>query len=61
MNGASYHNLLGHKVIIHSNRSRYQCIVSEIGPSFIEVIEIGRGCTKIFNLDRIDYIEDLGC
>ena len=56
-----FNGLIGHKVIIHSCRSRYTVVICDICPSYIQVIEVGRGSTKIFNLDRIDFIEDLGC
>lgn len=56
-----FNALIGHKVIIHSCRCKYLAIVCEICPSYMKVIEVGNGSTKIINLDRIDYIEEVGC
>lgn len=52
-------NLVGKKVIVYSCRTRCLVVVCELCPTYMKGIEVGRGHTKLFNLDRIDYIEEI--
>ncbi|MHC1750211.1 MAG: hypothetical protein AB9856_18235 [Cellulosilyticaceae bacterium] len=51
--------LENHKVIIHSGRCRYCVILSEVCGCYLKTIELGNGNVRTFNLDRVDYIEEL--
>lgn len=55
------HCLIGKKVIVYSCRSKCLVVVCDICPSYMKAIEVGNGSTKIFNLERIDYIEEICC
>ena len=51
--------LINKKVILHCGRGRYRVVVAEVGSCYLKVIEVGTGNIRIFNLDRIDIIEEV--
>lgn len=60
---ASYRNnlacLVNQKVIIHTGRCSYCVVISQVCNCYIKAIELGSGNVRYFNLDRVDYIEDI--
>lgn len=53
--------LVNHKAIIHCGRCKYLVVICSICPTYIKAIEVGSGNIKIFNLDRVDFIEEICC
>ncbi|ONI44178.1 hypothetical protein AN641_08015 [Candidatus Epulonipiscioides gigas] len=51
--------LINRKVVIYCGRYRYYVIVFAICHNYIKGIEVSTGHIKTFNLNRIDYIEDI--
>jgi hypothetical protein len=52
-------SFINKKVILHCGRSRHRVVICEIGECYLKAIEVGTGNTRIFNLDRIDIIEEV--
>ncbi len=58
-NNNSLDCLVNQKVVIYSGRYRYCVIICEVCSSYIRAVELGSGNIRIFNLERVDYIEDI--
>ncbi len=50
--------LVNHRVTIHSNRTAYHVLISQICPNYIRAIELSTGNIKFFNFEMIDFIEE---
>lgn len=50
--------LVNQKVIIYAGKLKYCVVITQVCECYLKAIEMGTGYVKIFNLDRIDYVED---
>lgn len=50
--------LVNQKVIIYAGKCKYCVVITQVCECYLKAIEMGTGYVKIFNLDRIDYVED---
>lgn len=52
--------LINRKVIIHTGHCTYCVIICNICDCYLQAIDLrNNGNIRVFNLDRIDYIEDV--
>lgn len=50
--------LVNQKVIIYAGKIKYCVVITQVCDCYVKAIEMGTGYVKVFNLDRIDYVED---